>query len=357
MPPWKPTAAAFAFHNDRRLTDAEIKTLAAWVDGGTPEGDPKDAPPPAQVHRRLEARQAGPDSDPGDDFHLGASGPDTFRCYVLPTNLTEDKYIVGFEVKPGNPRIVHHTLNYWDITGKARELEQAGEGQGLSRTTATAGRVTRRRWASGSCPARRRAADVPPIGNFGGWAPGPGAAFLPQGTGYLLPEGGRRRAPGPLPPQRQAGEGPAPSSACTSPRSRSSGRTRRIVLGPRNPLFLNIPAGKEDHKIDGTLYLHTDCTMHSVMPHMHLIGKTVKVTMTPPGGEKTTLVEIKEWDYNWQETYWFKEPLKLKAGTQAGDRGDLRQQLQEPEQPTQPAGDWCSSASRRPTRCCSASSG
>src|SRR5262245_22375817 len=39
MPPWKPTEAAFAFYNERKLTDAEIKTLAAWVDGGTPEGN------------------------------------------------------------------------------------------------------------------------------------------------------------------------------------------------------------------------------------------------------------------------------------------------------------------------------
>jgi hypothetical protein len=59
-----------------------------------------------------------------EDFHLGPSGPDAFRCYVLPTNLPEDKFIVGFEVRPGNPRIVHHTLNYWDLTGRARELEK-----------------------------------------------------------------------------------------------------------------------------------------------------------------------------------------------------------------------------------------
>jgi len=46
-----------------------------------------------------------------------------------------------------------------------------------------------------------------------------------------------------------------------------------------------------------------------------MIGKSVTVSMTPPGGTKTTLVGIDAWDYNWQETYWFKEPLKLKAGT------------------------------------------
>ena len=87
-----------------------------------------------------------------------------------------------------------------------------------------------------------------------------------------------------------------------------------IVLGPRNPLLM-IPANKDNYKIEGSAYTQSDCIMHSVMPHMHLIGKSVAVSMTPPGGEKTTLVEINAWDYNWQETYWFKEPLKLKAGT------------------------------------------
>ena len=46
MPPWKPTGGALAFHNDRRMAEADIKTLAEWVDGGVPEGDPKDAPKP-----------------------------------------------------------------------------------------------------------------------------------------------------------------------------------------------------------------------------------------------------------------------------------------------------------------------
>ena len=55
--------------------------------------------------------------------------------------------------------------------------------------------------------------------------------------------------------------------------------------------------------------------MHSIMPHMHLIGRQIKVTMKPPDGEKQTLLTIDHWDYNWQETYFLKEPMKVKAGT------------------------------------------
>jgi Copper type II ascorbate-dependent monooxygenase, C-terminal domain len=48
---------------------------------------------------------------------------------------------------------------------------------------------------------------------------------------------------------------------------------------------------------------------------MHLLGRTIKVTMQPPGGQKTTLLDIENWDYNWQETYFLKEPIPLKVGT------------------------------------------
>jgi hypothetical protein len=46
------------------------------------------------------------------------------------------------------------------------------------------------------------------------------------------------------------------------------------------------------------------------MGHMHMIGKTIKVTMTPPEGKPETLLDIQDWDYNWQETYWLKQPVR-----------------------------------------------
>ena len=45
MPPWHAEAPVGTFHNDRRLTDAEKETIARWVAGGSPQGDPKDLPP------------------------------------------------------------------------------------------------------------------------------------------------------------------------------------------------------------------------------------------------------------------------------------------------------------------------
>src|SRR5262249_50477338 len=188
MPPWKPSAGK-EFINERRLSDAEIQTLTNWVDGGTPEGDAKEAPPPVKWDN--DWRLGKPDLvlEPAEDFHIGPSGPDNFRCYVLPTDLPEDKYIIGYEVKPGNPQVVHHTLNYWNTTGKARKLEldakekakpdDRDRGPGYSVAMGV-----------GFFPGPSGRPDVAAdLGNFGGWAPGSMYRFLPQDTGYLLPKG------------------------------------------------------------------------------------------------------------------------------------------------------------------------
>src|SRR5437868_9442023 len=46
MPPWFADKSAGTFANDPTLTDAEIATIARWVDAGAPQGDPKDLPTP-----------------------------------------------------------------------------------------------------------------------------------------------------------------------------------------------------------------------------------------------------------------------------------------------------------------------
>ena len=334
MPPWKPTEAAFAFHNERKLTDAEIKALAAWVDGGTPEGNAKDAPPPVKWTDEWALGKPDLVLTPDEDFHLGASGNDNFRCYVLPTNLPEDKYIVGYEVKPGNPRIVHHTLNYWDLTGKAREMEKAAQAK-ASPADPDRGPGYSAAMGLGFIPLASPRADTPPIGNFGGWAPGSMYRFLPEGTGYLLPKGAEvvlqvhyHRDGKPETDRTKIG-----LYFAKKPVERPY---QPLVLGSKNFLTMFIPAGKADHKVEGSGYLPVDCTMYSVMPHMHLLGKSVTVSMTPPGGTRTTLVGIDAWDYNWQETYWFKEPLKLKAGTRLEIEAIFDNSSKNPNNPNNP---------------------
>jgi hypothetical protein len=72
------------------------------------------------------------------------------------------------------------------------------------------------------------------------------------------------------------------------------------------------------------------------MPHMHMLGKEVTVTMYPPEGEARTLIAIKDWDYNWQETYFLKESIKVKAGTRFEIRGVFDNSNKNPNNPNKP---------------------
>ena len=60
------------------------------------------------------------------------------------------------------------------------------------------------------------------------------------------------------------------------------------------------------------------------------------MTMTPPDGDTQTLVRIAEWDYNWQETYWFKEPIAVKAGTRFDVEAMFDNSAKNPNNPSDP---------------------
>src|SRR5262249_39056354 len=172
MPPWKPSEGLL-FHNDRRLSDQEIQTLAAWVDEDTPEGDPKDAPPPREFTKGWQLGTPDLVLTMDGEFQLGPGGRDIFRWFALPTNLTEDKSVVAVEVRPGNPRIVHHALLFIDTSGEARKLELAEKKRDKKPDEIDVGAGY-----SGGMGFR----GFRPRGGLGGWAPGLGARYLPEGT-------------------------------------------------------------------------------------------------------------------------------------------------------------------------------
>jgi peroxiredoxin len=309
MPPWKP-AEGLAFHNDRRMAEKDVKTLAAWVDEGTPEGDPKDAPAARTFSEGWQIGKPDLVLTVPEEMTVAAGGKDLFRVFVLPTGLTEDRYVTAIEVRPGNTRVLHHTLNFFDTKGRGRDLE-----------------VQAKKTAKADDPDHGPGYAVQmgvgfltlPDGTFGGlngWAPGQVPRPLPDGTGYFLPKG---------------------SDLLIQAHYHRTGRVEkdRITIGlyfakkpiekrykgavlagnGRNWLLLSIPARDADYKVTGSIYMQEDVTLHSVMPHMHMLGRKIKVTMTPPDGTTQTLVAIDDWEYNWQETYWLKKPLHVKSGT------------------------------------------
>ncbi len=303
MPPWKPVNSHGVFQNERRLSDAELATLARWVDGGMPEGDAKDLPPARQFKDGWTLGEPDLVLTVPQEMTVGASGRDLFRVFVLPTSLTEDRHVRAVEVKPGNARVVHHTLNFIDTTGQGRKLEK--EWQEANKDAGNEDRGPGYTVAMG--------VGFLPRGGVGGWAPGQVPRFLPDGVGYYLPKGAdlvlqvHYHRTGKI-------ERDQVSIGLYFAKKPVTHRFQTTVTTGRFPFF-GIPAGKDQYKIDGEMWIDRDITLYTVMPHMHLLGKSIKATMTLPDGTARTLVNITDWDYNWQETYYLKEPIKAPAGT------------------------------------------
>jgi peroxiredoxin len=310
MPPWK-IVEGVGFNNERRLSHAEIATLAEWVDGGTPAGDPTDAPKRKEFAEDWMLGKPDLIVSPKEDFILGPSGPDLFHCYTLPTSLPADKYVVAIEVKPGNRRVVHHTLNFIDTTGQARRLEDRAHKEERSGDT-----ETRRRCENDfdRGPGYTVAMGIGflPRSGLGGWAPGQQAQQLPEGYGWLLPKGADVVL---QVHYHRDGRVEKDRTQIGLYFAKQADGMKQYKAGAIAGQFFAIPAGDDHFVVKGSAGVLQDCELHTIMPHMHLLGRQIKVTLKRGhGGPIQLLLNIEDWDYNWQETYFLKTPLKLKAG-------------------------------------------
>lgn len=335
MPPWKPTGGV-EFRNARALTIKELDTLAAWEKAGCPEGDLKDAPVPLKLTDGWRFGEPDLVLEVPEDFHIGAAGKDEFRVFVLPAGLKEDKYVVAYEVKPGNATVVHHTLNYFDASGTARKLEEKEKLREKKADEKDRGPGYSVAMGIGFMPqlVKPPRPEVPAVGSIGGWAPGQLGVRYPEGSGTLLPKESDilmqvhyHRTGKPEKDRTKIGlyfaKEPVKKPWNT------------MVITGMSPLSY-IPADKVQHVEKGAGYLAADATIHSVMPHMHLLGKSVKITMTPPDGTPQVLVDITDWDYNWQETYWLAKPIPAKKGTKFEIEAVFDNSAKNPNNPSVP---------------------
>jgi mono/diheme cytochrome c family protein len=312
MPPWKAEKGFGEFANDRHLTSQQMALFQDWLKAGTPEGSAADLPPAPKFPDGGWTLGA-PDLvlKPDEDYTLGAEGPDLYRCFVVPTKLAEDHYIAAIEVKPGNRKVVHHVIVHFDTTGQARELDAHDPGPGY---TAFGGVG----FKSG--------------GMIGGWAPGNYPTFLPAGIGRLLPKNAdivlqvHYHRSGKIEKDRT-------KIALYFAKSPVDKRIRSFPLAK---FRLRIPANDSNYVVQATLPVRFDVTAYRVTPHMHLLGKDMKVTATLPDGTLVPLVYVKNWDFNWQTGYEFKTPIHLPKGSRVDLEAHYDNSTNNPINPNEP---------------------
>ncbi|MBV9267607.1 MAG: hypothetical protein JO061_15675 [Acidobacteriaceae bacterium] len=287
MPPWKPELGYGDFKDARRLTDEQITLIQKWAASHAPEGDGPNPTPPTFTNGWQIGRPDKVVTMPAK-FSVPADGPDQYRCFVIPMNLDKDVYISAVEFRPDDRRVVHHAIVFIDPRRQGRKLAE-GSPDG-----------------SYSCFGGPGFA----AGMLGGWAPG----FTPAKPveGYSTPLAKDTDLvvqihyhPSGKPEQDQSSLGIFYGDAPTR------GRTS-VIISNRD---IDIQPGDAHYLIKAALTTPSDAELLRITPHAHYLCKEMKIDAHLPDGSVKPLIWIKDWDFNWQNTYTYKNPIALPKGT------------------------------------------
>jgi mono/diheme cytochrome c family protein len=285
MPPWGADPHVGKFANDPSLTDAQIATIAAWVDGGAPEGNRADLPKPPTFTEGWAMGKPDLIFEMVEPFEIPADGTVPYSYVTIPTHLDHDIWIRGLEYKTTDRRVLHH------IIGDLVE----GSGGPTPKPSLTRDRSRKE------------------IGGLGGYVPGRLDNMFDEGVAKKIPAGadivlqmhyttigqavsdklqvGVMLAKEPPTKLRAAGGGQMPNAAFT------------------------IPPGDPNYEVTAKQTLMKDTYLSTLYPHMHVRGKDATYKVIYPDGKEEVLLRVPKYDFNWQLTYKLAEPKLLPAGS------------------------------------------
>lgn len=295
MPPWKadPNYGA-KYLSENYLSEDQIATIKSWVENGTPRGNQNLEPPTpvfptgSQVGTPdLVLSFAKTHIHPGNDY-------DEYRYFVLPTGLQQPKDLVALEMRPGNTRIVHHALVWADTTGTAASLDAATPEYGYQQN-------------AGAGNAQLNFTEQLPA-----YVPGQRPHVFNHGMAQKLPKNSDLVIQVHYAPTTT--DEPDSSSFnlffANQPASRF---VRSFIMLP--PQIVNGPFVIPPNTIrefQGKYKVpYTDVSIIGISPHCHMLGKKWRVYAKTPAGDTIPLIQIEDWDFNWQGTYHFQKPVKL----------------------------------------------
>jgi hypothetical protein len=317
MPPWSADTNYQRYAHERILTAGQRQTILDWYLEGSLEGNPALAPPPP--YYSPEGILGTPDlklTIPTYSSNATATSDDNV-CFSLPTNLSDVKKIRAMEIVPGNRNIVHHCIVYYD------------EDNSFGTDT------------SGSC-----------LGPFQekiltGYSPGGIPTIFPNSTtfksGMTLPAGGNIILSLHYP------EGSAGMEDSTSINIYFHSDTNNIREIYTAPILNNNDFCIDPNSID-TVYKDISyniigfpegVTMLSVFPHMHLLGKEIKVWSQTTVQNEIPLINIEDWDFEWQNFYYFDYFKKIPVASSFHARAIYDNTVGNPNNPNSPPDTVC----------------
>ncbi|MEQ8786722.1 MAG: redoxin domain-containing protein [Pirellulaceae bacterium] len=283
MPPWHAAKGQVEFGNDRRLTDEEKQLIHDWVAAGAPRGDESQLPPPRQFTSGWRLPRE-PDAvvpiipEDQEPFHVPPRGEVRYKYFRVDPGFTADKWIEAAEIQPGNRAVVHHVLCFARPPGLAGGLSEGGAG-----------------------------------GYLVGYVPGLRPQPFPQGMAKRIAAGSELIF--------QVHYTPIGSEQLDRSRlglvfADPNTITHEVQTTSAVGRGIRIPPGAPNHKEEAwSRRPLNDARLLSMMPHMHLRGKAFRYEAVHPDGERMVLLDVPQYDFNWQTAYQLAEPLRLPEGT------------------------------------------
>lgn len=277
MPPWHADPAHGTFKNDIRLSETEKDLINRWVDGGVAQGDLKLLP---EARVFMEGWQIGkPDVEiemSKKPYRVPATGVVDYEYFVVPTNFKEDRWISAAEIRIGNRSVVHHVI------------------VGLNEDGASPHGGADSEWIVACAPGS------PPL-------------RLPEGYAKLIPAGSDLVFQMHYTPNGTAQD----DLTRVGFKFVEDPKTIKRIVGTQEVIRqdFQIPAGADNHKVVARKRIRRDAIVLTLFPHMHLRGKAFRYEAKYPDGSTEILLDVPEYDFNWQNSYIFEEPKRLPKGT------------------------------------------
>jgi hypothetical protein len=285
MPPWLPSEPHF--QHERRLTAVEISTLARWAEAGAPEGERRSTPAPPRFPEGWQLGKPDLEAEMRAAFDVPAEGQDQYRCFAIPVAPGRDRWVNALDVRPGNPKVVHHVIVFQDTTGTARKRDTGG-GYSCFGTP-------------GFLPAR----------GLGGWTPGSMPFHTPEGIPELLHAGADLVLQVHYHPDGKP-ETDRTRLALYFTDQKPRRRAMDIPLGSNR---IDIPPGTRNYKVTDHFTLPVDVDALAINPHAHYVCTEMYGYAVLPDGTRRTLIRIPAWNFNWQQQYTYAAPIRLPEGT------------------------------------------
>jgi hypothetical protein len=324
MPPWHADPHVGRWANDPRLTQAQIDTITAWVDGGAKEGDPKDLPAAPQFVEGWGIGKPDIVIQMPETYTVEASGPDEYQYFDAPTNFKEDKYIQMAEARPGNRKVVHHIIAFVVPPGQPslnmvpkEQRSAALEGSLKNTPFYRDGLLIRMKKDQ---PVYNDGSDVPPnlkgfnqVDDFlTAYAPGSDYGEWQPGTAKRIPAGATIRFQ--VHYSKVAGSVQTDRSMVGMVFAKQPPEKLMKTRAVAN-VFFEIPPNADHHKVTATWKPSLDVLLYSLMPHMHYRGASMEYKVFYPDGKSEVLLNVPAYSFSWQMAYRPQAPIRIPAGS------------------------------------------